>query len=148
MTRPRPHPCAYPDHPRTAVGAVVFKENRVLLVRRGRPPAQGQWAIPGGNIRLGETLQQAAQREILEETGITIAAGEPVFTFDVVDRDADGQVRFHYVIVDLAAEYISGEPRPGDDAEAARWVAAGELVRLPVNPITRDFLHRIYQFGC
>jgi 8-oxo-dGTP diphosphatase len=138
---------AYPDHPRAAVGAVVFKEGQVLLVRRGRPPGLGQWAIPGGNVRLGETLQQAAEREILEETGIVIAAREPVFTFDVVDRDPGGRVRFHYVIVDLAAEYLGGDLRAGDDALEARWVRPAELSSLPVNAITRALLSRRFQFG-
>ncbi|RJQ84287.1 MAG: NUDIX domain-containing protein [Desulfobacteraceae bacterium] len=138
---------AYPDHPRLAVGAVVFKDNRVLLVQRGNPPGQGQWAIPGGSVRLGETLQQAAEREIFEETGIVIHAREPVLTFDVVDRDADGRVRFHYVIVDLAADYLSGELLAGDDATAARWVAADDLRTLPVNVRTRALLQRQFQFG-
>jgi ADP-ribose pyrophosphatase YjhB (NUDIX family) len=65
---------AYPDLPRVAVGAVVFKDNKVLLVKRAKPPAQGLWAIPGGSVELGETLQQAAERETLEETGIMIQA--------------------------------------------------------------------------
>jgi ADP-ribose pyrophosphatase len=137
---------AYPDHPRAAVGAVVFKEGRVLLVQRGRPPAQGQWAIPGGNVRLGETLQQAAEREILEETGIRIAAREPVLTFDAIDRDAEGRVRFHYVIVDLAADYLEGEPRAGDDAAEVRWVSPEDLKTLPVNAKTRALLRDRFQF--
>lgn len=142
-----PHPAAYPDHPRAAVGAIVFKEGNILLVKRGRPPAKGQWAIPGGSIQLGETLQQAAEREVLEETGITITAKSPVHTFDVVDRDPDGRVRFHYVIVDLSADYISGEPIPGDDADDAAWVGAHRLVELKVNQRTRALLYRLYQFG-
>jgi 8-oxo-dGTP diphosphatase len=139
---------AYPDHPRLAVGAVVRHDDRVLLVQRGRPPGEGQWAIPGGNVHLGETLQQAAEREILEETGIVIAAHEPVFTFDVVERDAEGRVRFHYVIVDLAADYLGGDLCAGDDAAQARWVSAEELQRLPINTITRALLCRLFQFGC
>ena len=127
---------AYPEHPRAAVGAVVFKDETVLLVRRGRPPARGQWAIPGGNIKLGETLQQAAEREIFEETGIVIRAGEPIYTFDVVVRDKHGAIQFHYVIVDLAAEYIKGDLRPGDDADDVRWLNAEAINRLPVSPPT------------
>jgi 8-oxo-dGTP diphosphatase len=138
---------AYPDQPRVAVGAVVFKQDRVLLVQRARPPGQGQWAIPGGKVCLGETLQQAAEREILEETGIIIAAHEPVLIFDVVDRDGDGRIRYHYVIIDLAADYVGGELRAGDDALAARWVSSDELQTLPVNPLTRKLLHRQYRFG-
>jgi 8-oxo-dGTP diphosphatase len=120
----------------------VFKDKQVLLVRRGYPPGQGQWAIPGGSVHLGETLQQAAEREVLEETAVTIRARQPIYTFDLVDRDADGRVRFHYVIVDLAADYISGDPRAGDDALEARWVPVGELDRLGVNPATRALLRR------
>lgn len=137
----------YPNHPRLGVGAVVFKQNRVLLVFRSNPPARHQWAIPGGRVELGETLQTAAEREVLEETGITIRAGEPVYTFDAIDRDDAGRVRYHFVIVDLEAEYISGEPIPGDDARDARWISAQELRGLPVNRVTRGLLSQVYQFG-
>jgi ADP-ribose pyrophosphatase len=140
-----PAATVYPDCPRVAVGAVVFRDNRVLLVRRGSPPAQGTWAIPGGSVHLGESLGQAAERETREETGVIIRAGAPVYAFDVVERDARGAVRFHYVIVDLAAEYVSGALRAGDDALDARWVSAAELDSLPVTPATRRLLRR--QFG-
>ena len=138
---------AYFQQPRPAVGAVVFKDDRVLLVQRGRPPAKGQWAIPGGNIQLGESLQAAAEREILEETGITIKAKAPVYTFDAIVRDDRGQIQFHYVIVDLAADYVKGELRPGDDAADARWVAAEELVSLNVSPPTLSLLRDRFDFG-
>lgn len=129
------------------MGAVVFKDERVLLVQRGRPPAQSQWAIPGGSVELGETLKEAAEREIYEETGIRVRAGEPVFVFDVVERDASGRVRFHYVIVDLEGQFLEGELRPGDDAAAVRWVGADELDRLSVNRTTRKLLKEVYRFG-
>jgi ADP-ribose pyrophosphatase len=130
----------YPDRPRVAVGAVVFKEAAVLLVKRGQPPAEGYWAIPGGSVQIGETLQQAAEREILEETGVAIRAGEPVFTFDVIEKDARGRVRFHYVIVDLAAEYATGRPQAASDASDARWVSAAELRHLRVSATTLKLL--------
>lgn len=137
----------YPDHPRVGVGAVVFNGGRVLLVRRGRPPAEGDWAVPGGRVELGETLAQAAEREIFEETDVRIRAKEPVHVFDAVVRDAAGAVAYHYVIVDLAADYISGQPAPGDDALDARWVTATELQTLPVNAETRKLLAERYGFG-
>jgi 8-oxo-dGTP diphosphatase len=137
----------YPEYPRVAVGAVVFKEGKVLLVLRGKPPAESQWAIPGGCVELGETLQEAAQREILEETGILIQAGKPVYTFDVVDRDKDGRIQFHYVIVDLAAEYISGEIRAGDDAADVRWVSSEDIQYRNVSTATRKLLKQCYGFG-
>ena len=76
----------YPQAPCVAVGAIVFKEDHVLLVRRGKAPSRGQWAIPGGSVTLGESLQEAAERAIFEETGIRITAGKPAYVFDVVDR--------------------------------------------------------------
>jgi ADP-ribose pyrophosphatase len=133
----------YPDSPRVGVGAVVLREGRVLLVRRGVAPALGVWAIPGGGLELGEGLREAAEREIHEETGITIRAGEQIFTCDVCQRDADGRVRFHYVIVDLAAEYVSGEVKGADDALDARWVSPEELLELSTTKNTLKLLRQI-----
>ena len=137
----------YPDLPRVAVGAIVFKDKQVLLVRRANPPSQDVWAIPGGNVQLGESLQQAAEREILEETGVRIQAGAPVFTFDYIDRDGAGRVKFHYVIVDMVAEYLSGEPQAGDDAADARWVSPRAIKTLKVSAMTRKLLKTQFGFG-
>ena len=137
----------YPPSPRVAVGAVVFKENRVLLIKRENPPGKGLWAIPGGRVRLGETLQMAAEREIREETGIVIRAKDPVYAFDVIERDARGRIRFHYVIVDLLADYISGQPNPASDACDARWIARHELDELALSTNTRKFLRQEIEFG-
>jgi ADP-ribose pyrophosphatase len=138
---------SYPRIPCVAVGAVVFKNGRVLLVRRGRPPSQDLWAIPGGRVRLGETLQQAAEREIREETGLTVKAGSPVLTFDHIEHDAAGRIRFHYVIVDLLAELIGGRLLPGDDALEARWIGPRELERITVSPATLELLRQRFGFG-
>ena len=137
----------YPDQPRVAVGAIVFKDDRVLLVRRGKPPARDLWAIPGGSVEICETLQRAAEREIYEETGITIQALEPIFTFDYIERDPSGCARFHYVIIDLTAEYVAGELRPGDDAAEARWVSSQEIAGLKVSSKTRQLLKERFDFG-
>ena len=137
----------YPDSPRVAVGAIVIQDGQVLLVRRGQPPSEGLWAVPGGRVHLGETLQQAAEREIKEETGLSIHARDPVYTFDVILRDEAGRIRFHYVIVDLMADYINGTVCPGDDAREARWVTPDELERLPTNQTTREVLQKLLGFG-
>jgi 8-oxo-dGTP diphosphatase len=136
----------HPELPQAAVGAFVFKDDHILLIQRGHPPAQGQWAIPGGRIHLGETLKAAAEREIFEETGVSIRAGEPVYVFDSIQQDTSGNILFHYVIVDLAAEYVSGEPRAGDDAADARWVSRVEFPELMVNARTREALLSRFQF--
>jgi ADP-ribose pyrophosphatase len=136
----------YPDRPCVAVGAVVFKDSRVLLVRRGKAPAEGQWAIPGGSVKIGETLRMAAEREILEETGIMIRAEAPIYQFESIEKDEAGRVRCHFVIIDVAATYIGGEIRPGDDAADAAWVSADQLMVLPVNSVTRKVLKNLYAF--
>ena len=137
----------YPDYPRVAVGAVVFKDKCVLLVRRGQPPAEDLWAIPGGSVEIGETLQEAAEREIREETGIRIKATKPIYTFDVIERDKTGSIRFHYVIVDLSAEYVSGEVTAGDDALEVRWFSADEIKTIAVSATTSRLLQNKFHFG-
>ena len=137
----------YPDHPRVAVGAIVIKDNRILLVKRSKPPGEGLWAIPGGRVELGETLQKAAEREIMEETGVTIQAENPVYTFEVIEPDNTGKPRFHYVIVDLTAEYVKGELSPSDDASEARWITPQELEDLPVSEATTEVLKNVVHFG-
>ena len=133
----------YPTAPVPAVGAVVLHDGAVLLVRRGRAPARGVWAVPGGRIELGETLAEAAEREVHEETGVSVRAGEPIWSFDSVIRDEEGRVSFHYVIVDLLADYVSGEPCARDDAAEARWARPDELSGLLVSRPTLELLERL-----
>ncbi|HOI72761.1 MAG TPA: NUDIX hydrolase [Syntrophales bacterium] len=133
----------YPDRPRVGVGAIVIHEGRVLLVERGIDPSRGLWAIPGGSLELGETIQAGAEREILEETGIVIRAGEPVYTFDFFERDAEGRIRFHYVIVDVIGEYVSGRVQGADDAADARWLSPEDLAALPVSRNTLRALRKV-----
>lgn len=134
----------YPAAPVIAVGVVVTHAGWVLLVRRDNPPSAGLWSIPGGRVRLGETLQQAAVREILEETSLQVRVGEPVYTFDLIERDENGVVRYHYVIVDMVAEYLSGEPRAGSDTCEAAWWPLSALDGIDLNTTSRELLRRLY----
>ena len=128
---------------RVGVGAVIIRDGQVLLVKRGREPAKGLWAVPGGAVEPGETLQEAAEREIFEESGVVIRAGEPIFAFDLIEKDETGALKFHYVIVDLRAEYVSGEPVAADDASDARWLKPRDLDSLDVVPVTLELLRKI-----
>ena len=129
--------------PQVAVGAIVIKDEKILLVKRNKAPHKDLWAIPGGSVELGETLQEAAERELSEETGLTIKAGKPVYTFDLIERNGFGDVRFHYVIVDLFANYVSGELHPADDALDARWFAPEDLVHIALSDSTRKLLQKM-----
>lgn len=132
--------------PRVAVGAVVFRDNAVLLVKRGKSPSKGEWTIPGGRVEPGETLKEAAEREILEETSIVVSAGEPVYIFELIDKDERDILTFHYVVVDLEAEYVSGDICAGDDAEDARWVRREDMSGLNVNSETVRALEKVFGF--
>jgi 8-oxo-dGTP diphosphatase len=125
------------------VGAIVIKDEKILLVKRLKAPHKDLWAIPGGSVELGETLQETAEREIHEETGLTIKAGKPVYTFDLIEKDDRGSVRFHFVIVDLYAVYISGDLQAADDAIDAQWFDPEELDKIAISENTRDLLHKI-----
>ena len=130
------------NQPKAGIGAVVFHDGKVLLVKRATPPCQGEWAIPGGKIKPGETLQEAAEREILEETGLIIKAGEAIFAFDLIEKNSNDDLLFHYVIVDLAGEYVGGELKASSDASAAGWFSRAELANLNINQTTEQLLQR------
>jgi 8-oxo-dGTP diphosphatase len=120
----------YPDRPVVGVGAVVWRDDRVLLIRRGRPPRLGQWSLPGGGQQLGETLAEAIRREVLEETGLRLDGLAFLTTVDLIERDADDRPRFHYTLIDFMAESLEGEAVPGDDAAAVGWFALEETETL------------------
>jgi len=122
------------------VGAVVIHEARVLLIKRGKEPLRGRWVVPGGTVELGETLQAALAREVLEETGLVVAPREVVTVFDRIERDAAG-VRYHYVIVDYLCDYVSGEPRAATDAEDVALVALADLPRYDLPEKALEVVH-------
>jgi len=119
----------YPERPFVGVGVVVWRGDEVLLVRRGRPPRQGQWALPGGLQKLGESVFETARREVAEETGLTVETTGLVDVVDSITRDAEGRVEYHYTLVDVAAEWRAGEARAQDDAAAVAWTRPDDLDR-------------------
>ena len=120
----------YPSLPICGVGIVVFQHQKVLLIRRGKPPLQGDWSIPGGKQKLGETLQEAARREVQEETGIEIGPLKLVDVVDSIIKDSQQRIKYHYSLIDWMGEYQSGILNAADDATDAKWFDVNELQSL------------------
>ena len=117
----------YPTRPYAAVGVVVFRGDEVLLVRRGKEPRSNNWSIPGGAQETGETVFEAARRELMEETGIDARITGLIDVIDGIQKDERGRVRMHYTLVDVAAEWVAGEAAAADDVAAVRWAKLDAL---------------------
>lgn len=120
-------------HPLPAVGAIIRQGDAVLLVRRGTPPNQGQWSVPGGSIEWGETIEAAVRREVREETGLTVAVGALAGISEVIAGD-NGTPAFHYVVLDYFAEIVAGTPHAASDAAEVAWIPLSALSTLDVTP--------------
>src|SRR5215475_16125896 len=117
----------YPTRPHLAVSAAIFRDSRVLIVRRGRPPAHGLYTLPGGGVELGETLEQAVIREVREETGLAIAPLALVGFREAIARDAAGRVERHFVILPFAARWVGGEIALSEELAEAHWLSPADL---------------------
>jgi 8-oxo-dGTP diphosphatase len=120
----------YPDRPWVGVGIVVWRGDEILLVRRAKPPRLGEWSIPGGAQSLGETVFEAAIREVREETGIAIRPTGIVTVVDSIIRDAERRPHFHYTLVEISAEWMAGDAVAADDVDDVRWAAPAEAATL------------------
>lgn len=116
------------EPPVVGVGVVVVAEDAILLVKRGREPGRGLWAVPGGKVRFGEPMKEAARREVREETGLDVEIGDVVWTGEHIDD------HFHIVLLDFAASVLGGELRAADDADEVRWVPMAEVSEYPLTP--------------
>jgi 8-oxo-dGTP diphosphatase len=135
----------FPDRPLVGVGGVVISGGRVLLVRRGSPPLENQWSIPGGLLEVGETLREGVRRELLEETAIEVRVLELVEVFERIRLDASGKAKHHFVVLDYLCEVVRGEASAGSDAIEVAWAAAGELERYALTEATTQVILRAFE---
>jgi len=119
----------YPDRPVVGVGAVIVSDGRVVLIRRRHEPLAGHWSLPGGMVELGETLETAIAREMLEETSLVVEVGPVIEVFDRIMFDESGRVRYHFVLVDYLCWPIGGDLRASSDVDEAAWVDPADLER-------------------
>ena len=130
----------YPERPLVGVGVILVKDRQILLVKRGHEPNKGMWSIPGGLIKLGETAEEAAIREVREETGLEVSIGAVAGVFNVIIKDSDSKIKYHYVIIDYFGEVVGGMLRPGTDVTDARWFWLDEIGGVETSPTVRKAL--------
>jgi ADP-ribose pyrophosphatase YjhB (NUDIX family) len=133
-------PRRYPSRPLVGAGAVVHRGGRVLLLRRKNQPNQGRWALPGGLVELGEDVQDAAVREVLEETGLKVEIEELLDVQTDLHRDSDSRIEYHYILVDYLAEPVGGRLRINSESMGAGWFNLQQIRRLAMSKGTRAVL--------
>jgi len=135
----------YPDRPIVGVGAIIIRGEEVLLARRGREPGYGKWSIPGGGVKLGETVEEAVIREVREEVNLAIRVEDMVEVLERIFRDPEGKVQYHYVLVDFLCERLSGEAKPSSDALEVQWVPISEIPHHPLPGKTKKVIQKAFE---
>ncbi|MEE9169192.1 MAG: NUDIX hydrolase [bacterium] len=136
----------YPDRPILAVSAVVQNQDKeILIVRRAVEPGIGLWSLPGGVVKLGESVEQALRREIREECGIEVKIGELLGVFDRIFRDKAGKVKYHYIILDYRCYSENKDVRPGSDADDYHWLNESDLERFDYTPGVKELLKDFFK---
>lgn len=137
----------YPERPIVGVGGVVISQGRALLVRRGAPPLQGEWSIPGGMLETGETILEGVRRELAEETGVQVRVNGLIEVFERISLDEAGKHKYHYVVLDYYCDAIGGEPRAGSDAAAVTWVSEKDLDAYALSTAARRVIQKAFEMS-
>lgn len=134
-------------HPKVGAIAVLLRDDKFLLVQRGKDPGRGLWGFPGGHVEMGEAAKDAAVRELFEETQIVAEPIEVMTAIDIIGRDDDGAISYHYLLAVVPCEYHSGEAVAGDDAAAVEWVSAQEVINAErgLNQGVADVAKRVWE---
>lgn len=139
---------SYPSAPMVGVGVVTLnQQNKVLLVRRGNEPGQGFWSLPGGLVELGERVREAGIREVKEECDLDIEPEDVISVVDLILKDNNGRVKYHYVLIDYLARYICGEVKAQSDVVDAGWFSREDLDEIEIPEVTRHVLKKAFRLG-
>ena len=134
----------YPDRPLVGVGAIILRNDQVLLVQRGSEPSYGKWSVPGGLVELGESLQEAIMREVKEEVGLEVKVRDLVVALDRVIPDRDGRIEYHYILLDFLCECNTGEPAPASDVLDCAFVPIRSLPQYDLTRGTEKAVLQVY----
>ncbi|MEN6438402.1 MAG: NUDIX hydrolase [Syntrophobacter sp.] len=135
----------YPEMPLAGVGAIIFRGDEVLLVKRGNPPSSGKWSIPGGLVELGESLEAAVRREIREEVGLDVKVIDLVAVLDRVIYDNSSRIEYHYILLDFLCESAQGEPVAATDAEECMFLPLKDLSSYDLTRGTEPVIRRAFK---
>ena len=138
-------PRKYPHRPLIGVGAIIIEDLSVVLIRRANEPSRGEWSIPGGLVKVGETLSQAVIREAMEETGLRVSQGPLVKLFERIISDEQQKVKYHYVIADYKCLPICGELIAGSDAFEVRWVRRNKLENYGLTDLALEIIDKAFE---
>lgn len=123
----------YPDQPIIGVGGIIFNSDTILLVKRDKAPGKGEWSLPGGAVELGETLLEALEREIEEETSLKVKIRDLVRVLERITHDNNGEIQFHYVIADYWGWSTSGTPSAGSDVSDTKFINLSQIKDMDLN---------------
>jgi mutator protein MutT len=132
----------HPKQPIVGVGALIINNGKILLEKRKNDPGKGKWSIPGGLVELGESLEETVVREVKEETDLDVAKPMQIDVIDNVVRDAKGQIKYHFVIIDYSVKLVSGTPKALSDAEELRWVRLDDVESFDLTKTFRAFFEQ------
>jgi ADP-ribose pyrophosphatase YjhB (NUDIX family) len=137
----------YPSRPVLTASVAVIRDGRILLAMRGKPPGEGLFSLPGGRVELGETLGEAALRELREEVGVEAKLIGLIAPVEFIERDEKGHIRHHVVIAAHAARWVSGEPQTGPEAKEIRWVTERDIADLPMTAGLTGILEQAFRLA-
>jgi len=132
----------YPNQPIVGVGAVIICDGKLLLEKRKNDPGKGKWSIPGGLVELGENVEQTVIREVKEETGLEVEKPEHIDIVDNITRDENGEIKYHFVIIDYFVKLKGGTMKATSDAEELRWVTFDDVEKHDLTITFKAFFQR------